>query len=84
MKLQYYCRVSPTINILNPYKHLAALCWLAYAQHEYTEVLDISYNMCTRGLYDIYIPSALRPVALRPSVYISGKLLVPMVQLLHM
>jgi len=39
------------------------------------EVLHISCNMCTHDLPDMY--------ALSPWAYISGKSLVPMLQLLH-
>jgi len=46
------------------------------------EVLHISCNMCTRDLPDMY---ALSPQACGPRAwaYISGKSLMPMLQLLH-
>ena len=44
----------------------------------YKQVVHNSYNMSTRGLPDIY---TLGPAALVLWVYISGKPLVPMLQL---
>ena len=43
-------------------------------------MLHITCNMCTRDLPDMY---ALSPRALGLRAYISGKSLVPMLQLLH-
>ena len=44
-------------------------------------MLHITCNMCTRDLPDMY---ALSPRACGPRAYISGKSLVPMLQLLRM
>ena len=58
-----------------------AIIWCLHRFLSYKQVVHNSCNMGTRGLPDIYTPSALGPVALMLWVYISGKPLVPMLQL---
>ena len=58
-----------------------AAIWCLRGFLSYKQVVHNSCNMGTRGLPDIYTPSALGPAALVLWVYISGKPLVPMLQL---
>ena len=46
-------------------------------------MIHITFNMGSWDLPDMYIPSALGPAALGLYAYISGKSLLPMLQLIH-
>ena len=48
--------------MVKTYRHLAALCWLAYAQYEHAKYY-ILVILCALMACMIYTPSALRPAA---------------------